>query len=60
MEIPAGHCGVLMGKTGCGKTTLLEAICGLKRVERGSIRAARRVAHLRRSSACISTYSSSL
>jgi ABC-type sugar transport system ATPase subunit len=29
--------GVLMGRTGCGKTTLLEAICGLKRIERGRI-----------------------
>ena len=28
---------VLMGKTGCGKTTLLEAICGLKPVRAGSI-----------------------
>lgn len=35
--IPAGEYGVLMGKTGCGKTTILEAICGLKRVAAGSI-----------------------
>ena len=28
--IPAGRHGVLMGKTGSGKTTILEAICGLK------------------------------
>ncbi|MEX2215703.1 MAG: ABC transporter ATP-binding protein [Phycisphaeraceae bacterium] len=28
---------VLMGRTGCGKTTLLEAICGLKPVARGRI-----------------------
>lgn len=35
--VPAGHYGVLMGKTGCGKTTLLEAICGLRRVLKGRI-----------------------
>ena len=29
--------GVLMGKTGCGKTTILEAICGLRSVSSGSI-----------------------
>jgi ABC-type sugar transport system ATPase subunit len=33
----AGEYVVLMGKTGCGKTTLLEAICGLKPVQAGSI-----------------------
>jgi molybdate/tungstate transport system ATP-binding protein len=39
---------VLMGKTGCGKTTLLEAICGLKRVDAGSIRLhGRDVTHLK-------------
>lgn len=37
-EIPTGEYGVLMGKTGCGKTTLLEAVCGLKQVTAGSIR----------------------
>ncbi len=37
-EIPAGGYGVLMGKTGCGKTTVLEAICGLKQVTSGTIR----------------------
>ena len=36
-EIPTGSCGVLMGKTGSGKTTILEAICGLKPVAAGSI-----------------------
>jgi molybdate/tungstate transport system ATP-binding protein len=35
--IPQGGYGVLMGRTGCGKTTLLEAICGLKKTERGRI-----------------------
>lgn len=37
LTIPPGDYGVLMGKTGCGKTTLLEAVCGLKRVLRGRI-----------------------
>lgn len=36
-EIPTGQYGVLMGKTGCGKTTVLEAICGLKQVTAGRI-----------------------
>lgn len=35
--IPTYQYGVLMGKTGTGKTTLLEAICGLKQVVSGSI-----------------------
>ena len=35
--IPTGSYGVLMGRTGCGKTTLLEAICGLTRPQRGRI-----------------------
>jgi molybdate/tungstate transport system ATP-binding protein len=37
LEVPAGQYAVLMGRTGCGKTTLLEAICGLRRVEGGRI-----------------------
>lgn len=36
-EIPQGQYGVLMGKTGCGKTTILEAICGLKPIRSGRI-----------------------
>tara|TARA_R110000850_G_scaffold142269_12_gene264342 strand:- start:827 stop:1483 length:657 start_codon:yes stop_codon:yes gene_type:complete len=36
-EIPTGSYGVLMGRTGSGKTTILEAICGLKQVLSGSI-----------------------
>ncbi|MFK5921954.1 MAG: ATP-binding cassette domain-containing protein [Verrucomicrobiota bacterium] len=36
-EVPTGEHGVLMGKTGCGKTTILEAICGLKEVVSGRI-----------------------
>jgi ABC-type sugar transport system ATPase subunit len=41
-EIPAGSYGVLMGKTGSGKTTILEAICGLRDLEQGGIRLADR------------------
>jgi ABC-type sugar transport system ATPase subunit len=36
-EIPAGSYGVLMGKTGSGKTTILEALCGLRAVGSGRI-----------------------
>jgi ABC-type sugar transport system ATPase subunit len=36
--VPEGAVGVLMGATGSGKTSLLEAICGLRRIERGTIR----------------------
>jgi len=38
LRIEGGSYGVLMGKTGCGKTTLLEAICGLRSVLEGTIR----------------------
>jgi ABC-type sugar transport system ATPase subunit len=37
-EVPTGEYAVLMGRTGTGKTTLLEAICGLKPAHAGSIR----------------------
>ncbi len=37
-EVPAGKYGVLMGKTGCGKTTILESIIGLRRAHGGRIR----------------------
>ena len=36
-SIPGGAYGVLMGKSGGGKTTILEALCGLRSIERGSI-----------------------
>jgi len=36
-QVPTGDYCVLMGKTGCGKTTLLEAIAGLKPVIAGTI-----------------------
>lgn len=38
LTVPAGRYAVLMGPTGCGKTSLLEAICGLKPLARGSVR----------------------
>ncbi|WP_020469913.1 ABC transporter ATP-binding protein [Zavarzinella formosa] len=37
LEIPTGSYGVLMGSTGCGKTSVLEAVAGLRRVTAGSI-----------------------
>jgi molybdate/tungstate transport system ATP-binding protein len=36
-QVQTGHYGVLMGRTGCGKTTLLETIAGLKPVASGRI-----------------------
>jgi ABC-type sugar transport system ATPase subunit len=35
--VPPGAHGVLMGRTGSGKTTILEAICGLKPLTTGRI-----------------------
>lgn len=37
LSVPTGGYGVLMGSTGQGKTTIAEAICGLRTVERGSV-----------------------
>ncbi len=37
LTIPAGGYGVLMGRTGCGKTTLLESILGLRTIQAGRI-----------------------
>lgn len=37
LDVDAGQYAVLMGRTGCGKTSLLEAICGLRRVSHGRI-----------------------
>ena len=36
--IPSGSYGVLTGRTGCGKTTILETICGLRTVVEGRVR----------------------
>jgi molybdate/tungstate transport system ATP-binding protein len=38
LEVPTGAYGVLMGRTGSGKTTILEAICGLRPLTAGRIR----------------------
>lgn len=35
--VDAGQYAVLMGRTGRGKTTILESICGLRRIDRGAI-----------------------
>jgi ABC-type sugar transport system ATPase subunit len=37
LEVPSGAYGVLMGRTGCGKTTILEAILGLRKIQKGRI-----------------------
>lgn len=37
LEIPTGQYGVLMGRTGSGKTTILEAIAGLRELQTGQI-----------------------
>jgi ABC-type sugar transport system ATPase subunit len=47
-EVPTGGYAALMGKTGSGKTTILEAICGLRKVVEGSIQLlGRDVTHLK-------------
>ena len=47
-EIPTGSYAVLMGKTGSGKTTILEALCGLRAAVSGRIcLMGRDVTHLR-------------
>jgi len=37
LEVPSAGYAILMGRTGCGKTTLLEAICGLKPASAGRV-----------------------
>ena len=37
MSVPKSGYAVLMGKTGCGKTTLIECVCGLKRAQSGKV-----------------------
>ncbi len=37
LSIPTGQYAVLMGPTGCGKTTLLEIVCGLRRPFAGRV-----------------------
>jgi ABC-type sugar transport system ATPase subunit len=38
LQVPAGVYGVLMGGTGQGKTSILEAICGLKPIVAGRVK----------------------
>ena len=38
LHVPTGGYGVLMGKTGSGKTTILESIIGLRTISKGEIR----------------------
>ena len=40
--VPPGGYGVLMGRTGSGKTTILESIIGLRRISAGCIRLGQR------------------
>src|SRR5438128_12455806 len=48
LEVPPGQYAVLMGRTGSGKTTILEAICGLRRPDAGSVHlCGRDVTHLK-------------
>ncbi|MCM2374599.1 ABC transporter ATP-binding protein [Aporhodopirellula aestuarii] len=37
IEIERGQYAVLMGKTGCGKTSILETICGLRKPTSGTV-----------------------
>ena len=37
LRVPTGSYGVLMGRTGCGKTSLLEAVAGLRPVAGGRV-----------------------
>ena len=49
LRVESGQYAVVMGKTGIGKTTILEAVCGLRKIQRGkcSLMALRlRVGHL--------------
>ena len=36
-SITEGEYAILMGQTGCGKTTIIESICGLRRVRSGGV-----------------------
>ncbi len=36
-RVETGKYAVVMGKTGIGKTTILESVCGLRKIERGNI-----------------------
>ena len=38
LTIPTGAYGVLMGRSGCGKTTVMELVCGLRKLDAGRIK----------------------
>ena len=38
MELPSGNVGILLGKNGCGKTTLFKTLLGIEKPGRGSVR----------------------
>lgn len=38
LQIPTGSYAVLMGRSGCGKTSILEAIAGIRQIQSGKIR----------------------
>ncbi|MEO2008989.1 MAG: ATP-binding cassette domain-containing protein, partial [Pirellulaceae bacterium] len=37
LTVPTGGYAVLMGETGCGKTTILESVLGLRKITSGKI-----------------------
>lgn len=37
LSIPKGECAVIMGKSGAGKTTLMESLCGLRSIDTGGV-----------------------
>lgn len=37
LQVPTGSYAVLLGSTGCGKTTLLETLCGLRPLHAGNL-----------------------
>ena len=37
LDIATGSYGILMGRTGCGKTTLIETLCGLRPLAKGRV-----------------------
>ncbi|MEE2640716.1 MAG: ABC transporter ATP-binding protein [Planctomycetota bacterium] len=37
LRVEAGEYAILMGETGCGKTTLVEAICGIRPIDQGQV-----------------------
>ncbi len=47
LAVPQGRYAVLMGKSGCGKTTILESVAGLRKLDAGAVvLAGRDVTHL--------------